>query len=135
MSFPASFSFNKIVEQAELEYPGECCGIVTGRIDRRSGERKLWPCRNLIDQYHREDPQEFPRSSRNGFLIDPSQLLQLQKHLRNSEESILFFYHSHIDTDAYLSQEDLKWDKYALYRDWETLRIPEILIWETAHGG
>ncbi len=38
--------------------------------------------------------------------MDPSELLTLQKELRQTGEEIRVIYHSHIDAGAYFSEED-----------------------------
>lgn len=40
--------------------------------------------------------------------MDPKQLLAVHKEIRATKEEIRVIYHSHIDTEAYFSSEDLR---------------------------
>jgi [CysO sulfur-carrier protein]-S-L-cysteine hydrolase len=96
----------KILDQAESEYPRECCGVITGGIQETY--RRVRACRNVQDDYHARDPENFPRTSRNAYWMDPHDLLELQKELRAQKEEIRIIYHSHIDAEAYFSPEDVR---------------------------
>lgn len=101
---PEAF-LKKVLEYAEAQYPQECCGLLLGP----AGEEKVtrvYPCRNLQDEYHAKDPEVFPRTSRNGYWMDPAELLKIQKEMRSAKEEIKIIYHSHIDAGAYFSEED-----------------------------
>ncbi len=100
---------HQIYAHALKEYPRECCGIGTGLSHEKSSWTHLYPCQNVIDEYHTHSPKEFLRNSQNGFLIDPKQLLRIYQEMRSRGEEIKLFYHSHVDADAYLSDEDRKW--------------------------
>src|SRR5688572_26263240 len=89
--------------QAEKEYPSECCGLILTSAD--GAWSRVVPCRNAQDDYHRQDPKVFPRTSRNAFFLDPAQLLTLQKENRQNGESVRVIYHSHPDAAAYFSEE------------------------------
>ncbi len=87
--------------QAEREYPSESCGVIL----RRGTERRLFPCRNVQDEKHREDPERFPRDSRTAYYIDPNDLLRVN-HLDQEGFSVDVIYHSHVDAGAYFSETD-----------------------------
>lgn len=110
---PASF-LKQIYHQAEREYPFECCGLMTGAQGIPGILTRLIPCQNVQNEYHQRDAQSFPRTSENAYMIDPNQLLSLQKNSRLLAEEIQIIYHSHPDAPAMLSQEDLR---LALDRD------------------
>lgn len=79
-------------------YPEECCGILVGRrhVDAVLVHREL-PCSNAVSGAE--------RGSR--FAIHPRALLDVIKGLRDTEESVVGFYHSHPDAAARLSTTDL----------------------------
>lgn len=96
----------KIFEQAEKEYPNECCGMIFGARDLPEDLSRLRPCRNVQDEYRAKDPRNFSRTAQTAFSIDASELLSIQKEIRGRGEEIRVIYHSHIDTGAYFSEED-----------------------------
>ena len=92
-----------IFEQAEREYPCECCGMILGSGDNVP---KVRPCRNVQDEYHVRDPENFPRTAGTAYFMDPKELLAIQKETRAARLEIRVIYHSHIDAGAYFSEED-----------------------------
>ena len=85
------------------DYPAECCGLVT---ECPKGKQQVWRCRNIQDDLHQRDPRAHPRTSRTAYRMDD---MQVQRVLRDTElagSRLAAFYHSHIDCDAYFSQED-----------------------------
>ncbi len=107
LKIPSGF-LEQIRLQAEKEYPSECCGIITGPEKQPETLTRIVPCRNAQDELHRQDPETFPRTSRNAFFMDPAELLNLQKQCRESGEVVRVIYHSHPDSGAYFSEEDRK---------------------------
>lgn len=95
----------KIIKHAESCYPEECCGFITGAAAQRQ-DFEVVQCKNVQNQFHQQDPENFPRTARNAYMIDPSQLLRMQKSLRESNRRLYAIYHSHIDADAFFSEED-----------------------------
>jgi proteasome lid subunit RPN8/RPN11 len=95
-----------IFEQAEREYPRECCGMILGPASNPGVLTRVVPLRNVQDAYHTEDPGNFPRTAETAFFMDPKELLTIQKEARKAGEMIRVIYHSHIDTGAYFSEED-----------------------------
>lgn len=104
MGIPGVF-LEKILDQAESEYPRECCGVITGTQETYLRVRI---CRNVQDDNHAREPENFPRTSRTAYWMDPTDLLELQKELRAGKEDIRIIYHSHIDAEAYFSPEDVR---------------------------
>lgn len=87
-------------------WPGESCGLLSGPAgDPRvitSGRRVT----NLADRYHALDPDTYPRTSRNAYIIDG---MLMQKALAEGEAGgvpVKVVYHSHCDVGAYFSTED-----------------------------
>lgn len=96
---------DQLYRHAEETYPEECCGMLLGS-KLASGLGAVRKCKNVYDIYHQEDPEQFPRTSKTAYLIDPAELLQIQKELRVQEKEIKVIYHSHVDVGAYFSEED-----------------------------
>ena len=101
-----------INEQAVAEYPAECCGLI---IADAAGSHAVHRCENIQDQLHREDPAKFPRAARIAYYIDPQQLYDIVAPAEKSGGGVASVYHSHIDCEAYFSQEDKEravvWDE------------------------
>jgi adenylyltransferase/sulfurtransferase len=91
----------QICEQAEAEYPNECCGVIMTRGD----ERRIVRFRNVQDEMHRLDPERFPRTARKAYYVG------LEDHKRMDALVTVGFattliYHSHPDAGAYFSATD-----------------------------
>ena len=105
----------QIFEQSRTEYPDECCGILTApTVDEPS---QVHRCRNIQNELHAKDAQQYPREARIAYFIDPQQLYQIVAGAEKKGEVVTGFYHSHIDCDAYFSDEDkeraMAWDEPA----------------------
>ncbi len=91
-------------EHAIKEYPSECCGWI---IEYPStGEQKYFPSENLQDKYHAIDPKNYPRTSREAFLLDARKLERSLEEAEKKGGYLFAIVHSHIDVDAYFSKED-----------------------------
>ncbi len=96
-------SWEQIFAHAREDYPAECCGIVT---EHDNGRYRVHRCDNIQDRLHQRDPEAHPRTSRTAYRMDD---MQVHRILRETEEAagrVVAFYHSHIDCDAYFSEED-----------------------------
>jgi proteasome lid subunit RPN8/RPN11 len=104
-----------IRDQAAEEYPAECCGILTAATAEAASD--VHRCRNIQDQLHAKDPEQYPRDSRIAYFIDPGELFQIVSGAEKAGGLVTGFYHSHIDCDAYFSEEDkeraMAWDEPA----------------------
>lgn len=88
-----------IAQQAADEYPGECCGVLV-----RDGVRlRSVPFENIQDKLHALDPERFTRTSRTAYNMNTLKLERLR-----SEQDLRVIYHSHVDCDAYFSEEDVR---------------------------
>ncbi|MBT3343609.1 MAG: hypothetical protein HN712_09855 [Gemmatimonadetes bacterium] len=105
----------KIHAQAREEYPAECCGILTA--PDVVAPSQVHRCRNIQDELHTKDPEQYPRESKIAYFIDPQELFQVVSGAEKSGGLVTGFYHSHIDCDAYFSDEDkeraMAWDEPA----------------------
>lgn len=92
---------------AEREYPQECCGFLTAPLSSGLlGPLVVLPVTNAQDRLHRENPSLFQRTARDAFFMEPRELLDTEKKNRESGRFTAVIYHSHIDADAYFSEED-----------------------------
>ncbi|MBT4501553.1 MAG: M67 family metallopeptidase [Gemmatimonadetes bacterium] len=105
----------RIYAQAAEEYPAECCGILT--IGADGGNARVHPCENIQDRLHAENPEKFSRDSRIAYYIDPQELYDIISSAEKAGGLVAGFYHSHIDCEAYFSEEDkeraMVWDEPA----------------------
>ena len=92
--------------QAERDYPNETCGILTGPKNQKEELTAIFPCRNMQDEYHGQDPVSFPRTASAAYFIDPRDLLKIQKAVRETDSEMRVIYHSHVEAGAYFSEED-----------------------------
>jgi [CysO sulfur-carrier protein]-S-L-cysteine hydrolase len=95
-------SIETIFNHAVADYPSECCGIVTG------GEavQRVHPLVNIQERLHADDPETHPRDSRTAYAVDRNEVERVIGDAAGRQETVLAFYHSHIDFDAYFSQMD-----------------------------
>ena len=100
-----------VSQYAEEAYPKECCGLVFGPSDQAEACTRVYPCQNVQDEFHQKDPKTYPRTAAEAFTIHPEVLLKAFKEARDRSEELRVIYHSHVDTEAYLSKED---ERFAL---------------------
>ncbi len=84
--------FEDMLEQARAEAPTECCGILAGRDGRAE---KLY---KMANAEHRCD----------HFMMEPEQQFEAIKDIRSSSLDMLAIYHSHPETPAWPSAEDIR---------------------------
>jgi proteasome lid subunit RPN8/RPN11 len=91
-------AWEQLRRHGEETYPYECCGVLLGEIDGEGVKfvRAVVRCGN-----QRSD------SPHNRYLIDPRELVRIQREARERAQDILGFYHSHPDHPARWSQTDL----------------------------
>ena len=84
--------------RAQGAYPEECCGFLIGSKDGGTVQvKRELPCPNAV-----RGPDRARR-----FVMHPKAVLNVMKALRDRDESVVGFYHSHPDADARLSATDL----------------------------
>lgn len=88
---------------ARDDYPSECCGIVTLDADDRC---VVHPCENIQDKLHAADPQAHPRTAKTAYRMNDMQVMRIQTEAEKAGGRMVAIYHSHIDVDAYFSEED-----------------------------
>jgi [CysO sulfur-carrier protein]-S-L-cysteine hydrolase len=125
VSLPSDL-LRRMMVHAEREYPRECCGMLLAQADDPTRLR-LRECTNAQDRFHELDPLRFPRTSANAYYFAPSDLLAVEREIRERREVLHAIYHSHIDADAYFSEEDSRQavvDGEAVYSEAVQLVIP-----------
>jgi proteasome lid subunit RPN8/RPN11 len=99
-------------------YPEEACGVLSGPESDGGALTEAHRLPNVLNQLHGEDPQRYPRTAREGYVMDPQAHLRLERRLRAEGRSVKVLYHSHADVGAYFSAEDRQralWDGQPLY--------------------
>jgi proteasome lid subunit RPN8/RPN11 len=86
------YIFEDMLEQARAEAPIECCGILAGRDGRAE---KLY---KMANSEHRRD----------HYMMAPEQQFEAVKDIRSSSLEMLAIYHSHPETPARPSTEDVR---------------------------
>ena len=84
--------FEDMLDQARAEAPTECCGILAGRHGRAE---KLY---EMANTEHRCD----------HYMMEPEQQFEAVKDMRLSSLDMLAIYHSHPETPARPSAEDIR---------------------------
>lgn len=85
-------------------YPEECCGLVLGTPPHRV--ERVVRCTNVQNRQLRRG--ESTLDATRAFWIDEFELLEASRDAEASSQEILIIYHSHVDTAAYFSQQDLQ---------------------------
>ena len=84
------------------DYPAECCGIIASGAGGHSVHR----CRNIQDELHKRDPETHSRTARTAYRMDDLEVARILQQVEAEGGGLAAFYHSHIDCDAYFSEED-----------------------------
>ena len=94
---------DEMYEHAVREYPKECCGWI---IKNGDDSMIYVAAENLQDKYHKLDPETYPRTSQDAFLMDTLKMSRAIEAVESTGGSLFSIVHSHIDCDAYFSRED-----------------------------
>lgn len=92
----------RIAALCEADPAREVCGFVV----RRGAQLEVVPVPNVADRYHAVDPERFPRTSRESYLMDPKAQLSLQREIDAQGGEIVAVWHSHVEAGAYFSAKD-----------------------------
>ena len=87
-------AWDTMVSHAEKTYPKECCGVMLG-LD--GSVQEAVPLPNVYT-----GPQE------DFFVLDPKDLIRVDRHARENGLETLGVFHSHPNCDAYFSKRDLE---------------------------
>ena len=103
--------YDEMVFHAQKGYPNEACGILAG--DKSGAVGAFFPMRNVDD-------------SAISYFMDPKEQLQVFKDLRQRSLEMRGIFHSHVASEAYPSQKDVR---LAFYPDTSylivSLSVPE----------
>lgn len=99
-----------LVAEANAAYlrDEEACGYLTGPKEDELFVDEAVPMPNLANRYHAMDPEAYPRTGRDFFILDP---LKFKKAVEAGEASgrpVKVLWHSHPDAGAYFSETDAK---------------------------
>ncbi len=89
-------------------YPDEACGVLSGPRGDPARLTGFHPIANTLGQLHAEDPERYPRTPREGYVLDAAAYMKLEKELAAEGQQIRVIYHTHVDVGAYFSEEDKK---------------------------
>ena len=92
----------RLVALCEADPEREACGFLL----RREGALHVVPVQNAADRYHAVDPERFPRTSRDSYLMDPKEQLRVHRDLEARGGEIAAIWHSHVEVGAYFSAKD-----------------------------
>lgn len=97
-----------LVEEAKAAYQRgeEACGYLTGPGEDELLADEAVPLQNLANRYHAIDPEAWPRTAKDSFVVDP---LKFRRAVENGDASgrpVKVLWHSHPDVGAYFSETD-----------------------------
>ena len=89
-----------IVACLEAAYPSEGCGLI---LEQPDGAFRVHPVQNLADKYHALDPEAYPRTGRDYYILNPIEFVRAEER----GERVAVVFHSHPDVGDYFSKEDI----------------------------
>ncbi len=92
----------RLVALCEADPGREVCGFVL----RRDGALHVVQVANVADRYHAADPERFPRTSADSYLMDPKEQLRVHREIESWGGEIAAVWHSHVERGAYFSEKD-----------------------------
>jgi adenylyltransferase/sulfurtransferase len=92
-------------DHGEATYPEEGCGVLSGPL-QGDGLDEFHPVANILNPLHEEEPERYPRTAREGYVLDPAVMVRLEKELAAKGRKVKVIVHSHVDVGAYFSEED-----------------------------
>ena len=105
IAIPTSL-LQRCYEHGAGAYPDEGCGVLSGPANGEGVLDNWHPLTNILNRLHAEDPEGYPRTAREGYVIDPGEMMRLEKSLAAEGRKIKVIVHSHVDVGAYFSEED-----------------------------
>jgi proteasome lid subunit RPN8/RPN11 len=92
-----------MVRESEARFPFEGCGLV---FSASGGPLRVQAMENVLDRYHERLPERFPRTSAQGYFMDPLALMQALDEAGGRGETLWAIFHSHVEVGSYFSDED-----------------------------
>ena len=74
-------------------YPEETCGFIVGKREDQDSLETVLPMRNIMNELHEEDPEQYPRTARDGYMIDPREQIILEHSLKKEGKEIKVIYY------------------------------------------
>lgn len=90
----------EIIDWVEDAYPEEGCGLI---LTDAHGQHRVKCCENLANKYHAIDPETYPRTAEEFYMINPMEFRKAE----DRGESVEVVFHSHADVGDYFSDEDV----------------------------
>lgn len=99
---------DQISEHARKNYATdeEACGYLAGPSGSPGLCDEAVALVNLANKYHAMDPENYPRTGRTYFLIDPMKFQKAIDGGKTNGRPVRVLYHSHLDVGAYFSETD-----------------------------
>jgi proteasome lid subunit RPN8/RPN11 len=99
---------DRVTEHAKASYQTdeEACGYLAGPAETAGYCDEAVALANLANKYHAMDPENYPRTGRTYFLIDPMKFQKAIEGGKKSGRPVRVLYHSHLDVGAYFSETD-----------------------------
>jgi [CysO sulfur-carrier protein]-S-L-cysteine hydrolase len=85
--------YEKIVEHAKAGFPNEACGLLAGKVKTQATE--FYPMRNMDE-------------ASISYFMDPKEQLRAFKQMREEGVELTGIFHSHVASEAYPSQKDIR---------------------------
>ncbi len=87
-------------------YPEEACGMISGKVSDVDHLAQVHSMKNVMNDYHKKDPDMYPRTNRNAYMMDPLEQLKVERDLKKRKFRIKIIFHTHPDVGAYFSEKD-----------------------------
>ena len=97
----------KAKRHCESAYPEEGCGLIVGIADDPGSDR-LVLCTNVQNKYHDLQPEKYPETGGEAFMMDPQELMEVLAEMKRRGEVLKAIFHSHPDGDADFSTADFE---------------------------
>ena len=102
---------HELFRHALEAFPEECCGLIVG--DARQRFHRVLRCRNEATQRQHDPSDPFDRDNHAAFYMSPANYHRVLDEAQTTLERVTGVYHSHVDADAYLSEDDLAYAEQA----------------------
>jgi proteasome lid subunit RPN8/RPN11 len=101
-------ALDAVERHARQRYPVECCGLLSGPAGEVGRVDAAMPFDNLADRYHAADPEAFPRTAREAYVMHGGRVFDAIACGDGGGRPVKGLYHSHCDRGAYFSAEDAR---------------------------
>jgi len=133
--------WERIRRHGEAVYPEEACGFLVA--DAKGHVLEAVAVTNVATQMKAEHPDEFTRDAHDGYVVDASEQMAVQRLADAAGRTVIGVYHSHPDVGAYFSAEDkrraLPFPDMPLYPAWIVADVKKgkalgakLFVWDAA---